>query len=103
MPKTKVSFAIAKVAWYLCILAMFAQSGSAQTYSVIHNFSGGTGGNYPYDGLTMDRAGNFYGTTYGGGSSGQGLVFKLSNNFRNKRLTIRPWYSRRVIKGFILL
>ncbi len=30
----------------------------AQTYSIIHNFGGGLSGAYPYDGLTMDRAGN---------------------------------------------
>jgi len=62
----------------LALAVMLTPSAQAQTYSVIHNFVGGVGGNYPYDGLTMDRAGNFYGTTYGGGTSGQGSVFKLT-------------------------
>ncbi len=57
-----------------------AASLHAQTYSVLHNFGGGTSGSYPYDGLTMDRAGNFYGTTYEGGSNGQGMVFKLAKH-----------------------
>ena len=57
-----------------------AASLHAQTYSVLHNFGGGTSGSYPYYGLTMDRAGNFYGTTYEGGSNGQGMVFKLAKH-----------------------
>ena len=41
----------------------------------------------------MDRAGNFYGTTYGGGSSGQGMVFKLSKH--NGSWIFTPIYSFR--------
>jgi len=49
----------------------------AQTFSVIHNFSGGLDGATPYTGLTVDRAGNFYGTTYAGGSRHLGTVYRL--------------------------
>ena len=59
-----------------CTLGM----AQAQAFSVLHNFGGRGDGSYPYDGLTMDRAGNFYGTTYEGGSNGQGTVFKLSKH-----------------------
>ncbi len=38
----------------------------AQTYTVLHNFTGGGDGTAPYAGLTMDRGGNLYGTTSGG-------------------------------------
>ncbi|MGB9257600.1 MAG: choice-of-anchor tandem repeat GloVer-containing protein [Candidatus Korobacteraceae bacterium] len=93
MPKMKFSFGITKVVGCLCVLATFTLSAFPQTYSVIHNFTGGPGGNYPYDGLTMDRAGNFYGTTYGGGSSGQGIVFKLSKH--NTSWIFTPIYSFR--------
>ncbi len=65
----------------------------AQNYSIIYNFSGGLGGSYPYDGLTMDRAGNLYGTTHDGGSSDQGLVFKLTNH--NGSWIFIPLYSFR--------
>ena len=44
---------------------------------VLHVFSGGTDGGSPVAGLTMDTAGNLYGTTTAGGSSGNGTVFKL--------------------------
>ena len=58
----------------------------AQTFTVLHNFTGGLDGANPYTGLTMDRSGNFYGTTaYGGSQSddchvvgGCGTVFKLA-------------------------
>jgi hypothetical protein len=51
----------------LLALSGFAPSpAQAQTFTVIHNFSGGDGAN-PAAGLIMDRGGNLYGTTaYGG-------------------------------------
>ena len=47
------------------------------TFTVLHNFSGGGDGAAPYAGLTIDAAGNLYGTTSAGGN-GYGEVFKLS-------------------------
>jgi uncharacterized repeat protein (TIGR03803 family) len=44
--------------------------------SVLHSFTGGDG-SVPYAGLVIDPAGNLYGTTLFGGSSGYGTVFKL--------------------------
>ena len=48
------------------------RSASAQTYTVLHDFSGGPGGAIPYAGLVMDRAGNLYGTTSSGGEQNCG-------------------------------
>ncbi len=46
--------------------------------SVIYNFTGGTDGAYPeYGGVTLNAAGDVYGTAAGGGKSGQGVVFVL--------------------------
>ena len=62
-----------------------AQPAQAQTYTILHTFTGGGDGGAPYAGLTQDRAGNFYGTTtYGGRVTstcpiGCGVVFKLSH------------------------
>jgi uncharacterized repeat protein (TIGR03803 family) len=45
--------------------------------TILHSFTGGNDGGYPYAGLIQDSAGNLYGTTNGGGQSGAGVVFKL--------------------------
>src|SRR5882724_1607547 len=45
---------------------------------VLHSFSGGTDGGVPNGGLILDAAGNAFGTTYTGGSSGFGTVFKVN-------------------------
>ena len=45
---------------------------------ILHTFAGGTDGGYPYAGLVMDEKGNLYGTTYMGGASGQGTIFRVT-------------------------
>jgi uncharacterized repeat protein (TIGR03803 family) len=44
--------------------------------TVLYSFTGGADGGGP-NGVVLDSAGNFYGTTFGGGSAGAGVVFKL--------------------------
>jgi uncharacterized repeat protein (TIGR03803 family) len=56
---------------------------TARNETVLYNFKGGTkDGCYPEQGLVMDRFGNLYGTTAGGGNQschgGCGTVFKLT-------------------------
>lgn len=70
----------------LCALTMIAtQSAQGQTFTVLHSFTGDDGAN-PSAGLTIDRAGNFYGTTFAGGNNGNdcnsgcGTVFKFSRS-----------------------
>jgi uncharacterized repeat protein (TIGR03803 family) len=49
--------------------------------TVLHNFGGTPNdGENPQAGLIPDSAGNGYGTTYGGGASGNGTVFRLARN-----------------------
>jgi uncharacterized repeat protein (TIGR03803 family) len=48
------------------------------TETVIHAFSGETGGAGPFGGVIRDKAGNFYGIAAAGGSHNAGLVFKLA-------------------------
>ena len=45
------------------------ESASAQTFSVLHNFTGFQDGATPYAGVTIDAAGNLYGTTAAGGNA----------------------------------
>ncbi|MGE5206863.1 MAG: choice-of-anchor tandem repeat GloVer-containing protein [Chlamydiota bacterium] len=48
------------------------------TKTVFYSFSGGTDGAFPNWDLLRDPMGNLYGTTYWGGSSGYGTVFKVT-------------------------
>jgi len=50
------------------------------TETVLYAFQGGSDGDGPEAGLIADSAGNFYGTTYLGGSTGGGTVFELEPN-----------------------
>jgi uncharacterized repeat protein (TIGR03803 family) len=65
------------------LMIMAASEAQAQTYTVIHNFTGGADGGGPDSTLAIDAAGNLYGTAAtGGNSSGNcygscGLVFKM--------------------------
>jgi uncharacterized repeat protein (TIGR03803 family) len=53
--------------------------GADGTHTVLHWFEGGPNdGAYPSSGLTMDSAGNLFGTTFGGGAGGEGTLFKIS-------------------------
>lgn len=63
------------------LLWILLSPAQAQTFNVIHDFSGGGDGARPFAGLIMDRAGSLYGTASFGGSgpcfSGCGNVFRL--------------------------
>jgi uncharacterized repeat protein (TIGR03803 family) len=67
----------------LALVAMFVTAlietpaAEAQTYTVVHSFRGADGSE-PIAGLIGDSAGNVYGTTYNGGASNAGVVFKLN-------------------------
>ena len=55
----------------------------AGAVTVLHAFTGGTDGKFPFGGLVRDATGNLYGTSAQGGSggcytSGCGTVFKLT-------------------------
>jgi uncharacterized repeat protein (TIGR03803 family) len=70
---------LAAMAIVFALALVLMPSAQAQTYKVLHNF-GGQDGSGSFASLTMDRAGNFYGTTYYGGSANHGVVFKLARN-----------------------
>ena len=48
------------------------------TETVLHSFTGGADGIIPVGGLVRDKAGNLYGTTSQGGTSNDGIIFKIS-------------------------
>ena len=64
------------------VALVFAVSASlsahAQSFSVIHSFSGGGDGYQPFSHITIDRAGNLYGTT--SEYTGPGTVFEMKKS-----------------------
>src|SRR5215467_6497743 len=62
--------------------------------TILHEFTGGSDGAYPLDGLAMDAAGNLYGTTTNGGDTtcnnggGCGVVFTLTPAGANSHETV---------------
>ncbi len=57
------------------LLVSFAIAAQAQTYSIIHAFTGGRDGAYPFTGLTLEGQ-TLFGTTFGGADR-YGTVFAL--------------------------
>jgi len=56
--------------------AVYEVSTSGQE-TVLYSFTGGADGANPYGGVTLDSSGNLYGTTYGRGTSNDGVVYAL--------------------------
>lgn len=50
----------------------------AQTYTVLHAFTGNGDGSIPEAVMTLDKAGNLYGTTANGGAFAKGTVFEFN-------------------------
>jgi uncharacterized repeat protein (TIGR03803 family) len=63
---------------FCAVFMLVAQLAQGQTFSVLHSFTGRNDGSNP-DWVAIDRHGNLYGTTLGGGVDGAGTVFKLSH------------------------
>ena len=78
------------------LVASLSYSAQSQTYTVIHNFTGGQDGGQPAAGPTLDASGNLYGTTFSGGNksdcaSGCGAVYKLTHH--SSSWVLSPLYS----------
>ncbi len=89
----------ARLALAMIFATVFATRGTqAQTFTVLHNFTGGGDGSSPYAGVTVDATGNLYGTTIHGGVTGGscgalgcGVVFKLTHKAAG--WTLNPIYT----------
>ena len=75
---SRAATAALTIAIMFALTVLLTQSAWAQTLIVLHNFTGGGDGANPDPdaGLTMDAAGNLYGTT----AEGNGTVFKLKRS-----------------------
>lgn len=76
----------------ITVLGLLSVGTSAQNYNALYAFTGGADGALPYDTLTLDAAGNLYGTTSAGGSAdspdGNGTVFRLSRTQSGWRYSV---------------
>jgi len=77
--------------------------------TIIHSFTGGADGGYPYGGVIRDSKGNLYGTTYQGGDLvncpggiGCGVVFKIDNKGKETVLYTFTGYDGRAPVGTLL-
>jgi len=83
----------------IAALALIVMPADAQNFSIVNSFTGGTAGQGPQVGVTMDRGGNLYGTTTRGGylggdcqqQLGCGLVYKLTAH--GSGWTLSPLYA----------
>ncbi len=72
----KTAFALTLLSASTLLATQFVQ---AQTFTTLHDFSGQTDGGAPTGILTMDRAGNLYGTASTGGNNNRGTVYKVTH------------------------
>ena len=83
----------------LALCGATAISSAAQTLTTLHTFAGySTDGASPYAGLVQATDGNFYGTTYAGGTSGNcqggcGTVFRITPGGTLTTLHSFDWYD----------
>jgi len=68
---------------------------AAQTFAVLHDFTGASDGNSPTTGLTIDAAGNLYRTAEEGGTRDGGTVFKLTRRGSGWTFPVLLWPSFR--------
>lgn len=82
--RSQDSLALTILLALLFFFVFLMPTAQAQTYRVLHGFTGGMDGASPQAGLAIDAAGNLYGTTWAGGSGrlcssppGCGTIFKV--------------------------
>ncbi len=78
--RRQISMAALALAIVLVSGIIATRSAQAQTFAVLHNFTGTPDGSLPYASLIRDKEGNLYGTTETGGASGAGTVFKVNKS-----------------------
>jgi uncharacterized repeat protein (TIGR03803 family) len=65
------------LAVFVLVTLAAAQPAQAQTYTVLHDFTGGVDGAFPHQ-IIQGSDGNFYGTATNGGAKNHGDIFAIS-------------------------
>jgi len=77
--KPKIKFLIT-LGFIVQALMLSASGQSGLVFTSLYSFTGGNDGAIPTAALVHGSDGNFYGTTFNGGTNGAGTVFKISTN-----------------------
>ena len=87
----------------LVVLAGQAFPASPQTLTTLHSFGPSPDGAQPNAALVQGSDGNFYGTTYSGGSNSYGTVFRISpgGNYSNLYAFTVDSYHANSIAGLV--
>ncbi len=75
------------------VFTMSPKANGTWSFKVIYSFTGGDDGGAPVFGITFDKSGNLYSTTYTGGKYEDGVVFELLPHSNGT-------YSERVLHAF---
>jgi uncharacterized repeat protein (TIGR03803 family) len=75
----------------LACALLLTQFASAQTFQVIHDFTGALDGGSPPYTLAQDSFGRFYGTATAGGQNNAGIVFRFQR--MNSNWVLTPIYA----------
>ncbi len=89
-PGRSLAAAMGMLGLLFALIVGTTPSAQAQGFNVIYNFTGGIDGANPHVGVTVDSAGNLYGSAYAGGL-GYGAVFKLTH--KGAGWVLSPLYS----------
>lgn len=95
--RTKLLFAIS-----IALVLIAIPPTQAQTFSVVHSFTGSTDGANPLNGLIIDAAGNLYGTTMAG-SGGHGVAYEISTSGKKTLLHAFAGKDGSSPQGFLIL
>jgi uncharacterized repeat protein (TIGR03803 family) len=73
------------------VVYKMTKTNNSWAESVVYSFTNSNDGSHPWSGVTLDQAGNLYGTTSAGGANGFGTVYELSPS--GSGWTLRTLYS----------
>jgi len=80
--QSRRSWPVLRACGLICVLGLAGAgfsplaSAASATVQTLHSFT--SDGEFPHGSLVQASDGNFYGTTYGGGASGNGTVFRIT-------------------------
>jgi uncharacterized repeat protein (TIGR03803 family) len=69
-------------------------AGGKWTYSILHSFAAGSDGDFPSTAAVLDKSGKLFGTTNGGGTDGDGTVYRLTPTAKG------PW-KETILHSFV--